>query len=150
MNTFAPISSLMTKNLVTVNPEDDLLAVREIFDRYRIHHLPVVRYKKIVGLISLTDFSHFTGGISHHAEDKMILEKRLKHTKAEEIMTKGLGKVESTDRINVALEIFSKNWFHALPVVDNEELVGIITTQDIIRALAEEKPLHPEDVYNNE
>ena len=53
-------------------------------------------------------------------------------------MTKGLVKLELTDRINVASDIFYKNMFRALPVVENDKLVGIVTTYDIIRVLNEE------------
>lgn len=134
-------------SLVTVDPETNLLEVKKIFDAHSFHHLPVVRFRSIVGIISKTDFNHFMGGLSHHAEDRFMNESKLSNTKAEEIMTKGLGKVEPDDRINVVLEVFSKNWFHALPVVQNDELVGIVTTQDIIRAILNEKPDQPHMVY---
>lgn len=145
MNTFAPISSIMVTDLVTVNPEDNLLTVKKIFDTHTFHHLPVVRFRKIVGIVSKTDFGHFTGGLNHGKAGTDLLE----HTKVEDIMTKGIGKLEPDDRINVALEIFSKNWFHALPVVANDELVGIVTTQDVIRAILNEKPKEPHMVYEN-
>ena len=64
--------------------------------------------------------------------------------KAEDIMTSKLAKVESTDPIRTALEVFKTNRIHALPVEENHELVGIITTYDIICALAEE-PIHLDD-----
>jgi len=64
---------------------------------------------------------------------------RLLITKAQDIMTTGLAKLAPTDRINVALEIFRENILHAIPVVKNDELVGILTTHDIITALAEKK-----------
>lgn len=149
MNAYAPISTIMSTDLVTVGPEDNLLSVKKIFDSHKFHHLPVVQFKKIVGIISKVDFEHFTGGLSHAADDRFIDEKRLERTKAKDIMTKGLGKLEPDDRINVALEIFSKNWFHALPVVQHEELVGIVTTQDVIRKILEEKPREPHMVYEN-
>ncbi len=135
----------MVTDLVTVNPETPLSEVKKIFDAHPFHHLPVVSFRKIVGIISRTDFDRFVGGMKR-ANDK---EEVLEDTRAEEIMTKGLGKLEPDDRINVALEIFSKNWFHALPVVQNDELVGIITTQDIIRALLNEKPKEPHMVYED-
>ncbi len=138
MNLRAPISSIMTTNLLTVNPEDSLQVVKEIFEKNNIHHLPVVRYKKIVGIISKSDFLHFRHGFSSNEEDAFFNESRMKAYKAEEIMTNRLGKVESTDRIEVAVEVFKTNLFHAIPVVDNDELVGIITTYDIIKALASE------------
>jgi acetoin utilization protein AcuB len=47
-------------------------------------------------------------------------------------MTKGLAVLESNDRIGVAIEIFKENLFHAIPIVDDEELKGIVTTFDLI------------------
>jgi acetoin utilization protein AcuB len=151
MNLFSLVSSIMTPadKLVTVNPEDTLMEVKKIFDTHSFHHLPVVRFRSIVGIISKTDFNHFTGGLSLHTEDRFVNDAKLENTKAQDIMTKGMGKVEPDDRINVALEVFSRNWFHALPVVQNDELVGILTTQDIIRAILDEKPLEPHMVYEN-
>ena len=149
MNTFSPVSTIMTKNLVTVSEEDSLLHVKKVFDENNFHHLPVVSFKKIVGIISKTDFNHFMGGMSKADGDQFVNDSKLENTHAKDIMTKGLGKLEPSDRINVALEIFSKNWFHALPVVDNDELVGIVTTQDVIRTILNEKPDQPHMVYED-
>ena len=147
MNAYAPISTIMVTDLVTVNPDENLLAVKKIFDNHAFHHLPVVRFRKIVGIVSKTDFNHFTGGINHAGERENT--KLLERTKVEDIMTRGLGKLEPDDRINVALEICSKNWFHALPVVENDELIAIVTTQDVIKAIMNEKPKEPHLVYEN-
>lgn len=138
MDILAPVSSIMTTNLLTVNPKDNLKVVKEIFDENRIHHLPVVRHKKIVGLISKTDLLYFLKGANPEKE-KVRNERLLEKFVAEDIMTKGLAKLESDDRINVALEVFKENLFHAIPVVDREELMGIVTTYDIIKALSEDK-----------
>ena len=74
MNIFAPVSSLMTdhKNLVTISPDESLLKVKEIFDAHKFHHIPVVEFRKIVGMISRTDFEHFMGGASHYEEDRYV------------------------------------------------------------------------------
>jgi acetoin utilization protein AcuB len=144
MNVLVPISSIMSSKLHTVNPEDSLMVVKEIFDNYNIHHIPVVRYKHIEGIVSKTDFLHFLHAFKGSEMDKFIDETRLRSWRAEEIMTKGLAKVESTDPIRTALEVFLVNRFHAIPVVDNDELVGIVTTFDIIRAI-EHEPIPLED-----
>lgn len=149
MNTFAPVSSIMTEHLITVNPEDNLLRVKEIFDEHKFHHLPVVRFKEIVGIISRSDFDHFIGR-NVKDEDRFIDHVRLQRVTAEDIMTKGMAKLEPDDRINVALEVFSINRFHALPVIKEGELVGIVTPYDIIRALLNEKPKQPHMVYEQE
>ncbi len=139
MNVLDPVKKIMISKLITVNPKDKLTAVKEIFDNNKIHHVPVVRYKEIVGMISKSDFLHFLRGFNRNEEDRFVNEARLRVYNAEDIMTTGLAKVGPDERINVALEVFLENRFHAIPVVENNELVGIITTFDIIRALASEK-----------
>ena len=136
-------------HLVVVTPDDSLLKVKALFDAHDFHHIPVVRFREIVGIISKHDFEHFMGGEFTSAEDRFINEKRLERTTAQDIMIKRLGKVESTDRLNVAVDIFTLNRFHALPVVDNGELVGIITPYDILKRLSQEKPVDPSMVYEN-
>lgn len=138
MNILAPVSTIMTRDLITVNPKDSLKVVKEIFDSKRLHHIPVVRYKKIVGIISKSDVLYFLKGANPEKE-KTRNEKLLEKYTADEIMTTGMAKLESDDRINVALEVFKENLFHAIPVVDNDELTGIVTTYDIIKALSEDK-----------
>lgn len=149
MNIFAPVSSIMTEHqhLVTVNPEDPLSKVKAIFETNNFRHIPVVHFREIVGLVSKTDFDHFWGGASHYAEDPAASNRRLEETPVSEIMTKRLGKVAPDDRINVALEIFLINRFHALPVVENGELVGILTPLDIMRELSRQIPSDPVMAY---
>lgn len=130
------------KHLVTVGPEDHLTKVQEIFDSHSFHHIPVVNFREIVGIVSKMDFEHFVG-----SEDG---EQRLKNGMVKDIMIKRLGKVEPDDRLNVVVDIFILNRFHALPVVENGDLVGIITPFDILRALAEEKPAQPHMVYETQ
>ncbi len=137
MDILAPVSTIMTKKLLTVNPKDKLSVVKEIFDTHKIHHLPVVRYKTIVGMLSKTDLLYFLKGVTYdNGYEDMLNEARLSNYTADEIMTTGLAKISSKDRIGVAVEVFKENLFHAIPIVDDGELVGILTTYDIIRSLS--------------
>lgn len=138
MDFTAPISGFMTRKLITVTPADKLSMIKEIFEKNRIHHLPVVRYTTLVGIISKQDLHHFVRGLVVSDQDRDFEEARLHHYTAEDIMTTGIATLSSGDRINVALQVFLENLFHAIPVVDNGELVGMLTTFDIIRALSDE------------
>lgn len=138
MNFTAPVSKFMSKKLLTVSPRDRMTAVKEIFDNNRIHHIPVVKYTGLVGMISRTDYLYFLRGKNINACDHLVEESRLNNYLVEDVMTKGIATLESTERLNVALELFSENLFHAIPVVDDGELVGMLTTLDIIKALKEE------------
>jgi acetoin utilization protein AcuB len=140
MNILAPVKSIMSSKLITVNPEDKLSRIQEIFDQNNIHHLPVVRFKEIIGLVSKTDFLHFIRGFNQNEEDRFVNEARMRAYTAQDIMTTGLAKLNPNDRINVALELFMVNRFHAIPIVaEGNELVGILTTFDIIKAAAQEE-----------
>lgn len=141
MNFTAPVSEFMTRKLVTVVPGDSMSVVKEIFETQRIHHIPVVRYKALVGLISKSDLLHFIRGMETTPYDQLVETSRFNHYKVEDIMTEGIATLESTDRLNVALQLFSENLFHAIPIVDNGELVGMLTTNDIIKMLVAEDNL---------
>ena len=136
----------MAKQLITIEPTDPLRNVKQIFEDHNIHHIPVVKYKKIVGIISKTDFNQFMHRMpkSSTVGDSLIENTRLDSWKVKDIMTEGLAKVDSKEPIRTALDLFRLNRFHALPVVDDEELVGMVTTFDIIDALADE-PVRLED-----
>lgn len=147
MNVMTPVSAIMTTKVKAVTPEDSIAQVKEIFDNHNIHHIPVVRYKEIVGIISKSDFLHFMHGYVKNNRDEILEKTRLDAWKASEIMTDKLAKIDSKEPVRTAIDIFKINWFHAIPVVDDNELVGIITTHDIIKMLAKE-PIKLEDYQN--
>ena len=137
MNIEAPISTLMTEKLITVAPLASLSEVKRLFEAKGIHHLPVVRYKSVVGIISQTDLNHFISLTAKERGDHFMEAAKLRAWTVEEVMTKDLETVSPDQPIRSALELFAKNKFHAVPVVKDEELVGIVTTYDIIHTLLE-------------
>ena len=138
MNTSVPVSKLMSSPVLHVKPDDKLSTVKEIFDQHHIHHVPVVESEEVVGIISQTDLLHFLRGLTCSEYEKYMNEIRLKNYSAKEIMSTKVSTIEPDDTINDALKIFSNNNFHALPVVKDKELVGMLTTRDIIKALFSE------------
>lgn len=134
MNVLKPIASIMTRKLVTVTPQDPLDRVRDIFQEHNIHHIPVVRYKEILGILSKSDFLFFLQGFTESEKAKHAEDRRLRARSAEDIMSRELTTIDSRDPIRRALELFRENRFHAIPVLEEDELVGIVTTHDIIKA----------------
>lgn len=98
-----------------------------------------MRERKLIGIISKSDINLFLKWWNNDKYQDLFNGVRLMNYKAEDIMTKGLAKLEPTDRINVAVKVFEENLFHAIPVVNNEgELEGIVTTYDLIKLMAAE------------
>lgn len=139
MNLLAPISDIMTKQVITVSPEDTLESIHTIFSERSIHHLPVVQAGKLVGMLSKSDFLFFSHASNKDVYEEFLEGMRRRNYRVKDIMTGKLAKLEPSDRINVALEVFKVNKFHALPVVEGDTLVGIVTTFDIIDYLARDQ-----------
>ena len=139
MNLLAPVSSIMTKNLVTLKSNDSIATAAEVFKTKKVHHIPVVDNGKLVGMLSKSDYLFFRRGFLNNQDDEKIEEIRMQNYEVSFIMSKVIATLESSDRINVTLDIFKENMFHAIPIVDNGQLCGMVTTYDIIKNLAEDK-----------
>ena len=136
MNILAPVSTLMTPNPICIGEGETLSVAAKLFREHNIHHLPVLGEGKLVGIISKSDFLFFRHGFSKNDSEKFEDDVRLNNYMARDIMTKKLAKLSPEDKINVALEVFKENLFHAIPVVENDRIVGIVTTFDVINRLA--------------
>ena len=140
MNILNPVSEIMTKNLVTLCPNASIADAAKLFSNNKIHHIPICEGKKLVGIVSKSEFLFFKRGFLDTKKDEKIEEIRMSNYQVSYIMTKGIAKLAPSSRINVALELFKENIFHAIPIVDgNETLLGIVTTYDIIKHLAQDK-----------
>jgi len=136
MDLRVPVSEIMTKNLVTVSPEDNLVTVKKLFDDHSIHHIPVVQFRDLVGMVSKSDFLLYSNSlVSEHKVDVQE-DQKLAFTKVKQIMITRLGKLEPEDKIEVAIDVFLTNYFHCLPVVKGTELVGLVTPFDILKYIS--------------
>lgn len=131
MNPDTPISHIMTTDLVTVESDTRLHKIRQIFEQYKFHHLPVLEYGKLVGIISKSDFYRLHFASNHKASNGQN-EADVHRETARDLMTQFPMHLDSDDTIGLAADIFLANRFHALPVVDGGELVGIVTSHDLI------------------
>ncbi len=132
-----PISHIMTKTVVTVNQSDDLRKVVEKLKANSIRHIPVVNGKEVVGIISRTDINRLTFGALFDGQDS-VDEAILDMLTIPQIMTSKPRTLPSDTIIKDLAATFVKEEFHALPVVDNGELTGIVTTTDVIKYLLEQ------------
>ncbi len=133
--TLPPCKEVMTKNLITVHEHEILDTVVSYFSSHNIHHLPVLNSDaKLVGIISQTDIERLKMSASifkFNTEDdynKALFECLI----AKSVMTKNVVHVGPNDKIDVAYAIFKKNKIHALPVVEESTLIGIITPLDLL------------------
>lgn len=127
----------MTSEVAAVNEHDKLADAVAIFKRKNIRHLPVMKGEEVAGIISATDINRLTFGSlfeNQEGADEAVLEM----LSIPQVMTSKPRTVGSEDSIKEVAEIFSKEQFHALPVVDGKELKGIVTTTDVIRYMLDQ------------
>jgi CBS domain-containing protein len=132
-----PVSHIMTKDVYTVQEHDKLQEAVQIIRKNKIRHLPVLKGNEVSGIISRTDLNRLTFGAlfeNQEGADEAILEM----LSIPQVMTSKPRTVKPDDAIKDVAEIFSKEEFHALPVVENGELKGIVTTTDVIAYMLEQ------------
>lgn len=136
MNKNVSVREIMTSKVITVSPNDTMDKVQDIFRRNNIHHIPVVEKGKVVGIISNSDYLRLLHGFTLFRSEKSEAynDAILRSLLAGEVMTRQVAVLNPDDSLDLAAGYFRENLFHALPIVDpdKDELVGIITTYDLL------------------
>lgn len=128
MNTEIPVKRIKTSKIIYVSPGDTMLKVEEVFDTFSIHHILVVENEKLMGVISKNDLLRvYKNAVSQGQlpQRDLIL--------ASEIMTENPITLDTEDTIGLAADIFLSNQVHSIPILNGDQLSGIITNHDIIK-----------------
>jgi len=129
------ISKVMTRNVVTIDKDDDISQAQEKMSKHLIRHLPVVDENNLlIGIVTDRDIRSALPS-SHFIEENGPEEwKRFSTCKIKDIMTKDPVTISPQDTIQDALILLFKKHFGALPVVvEQQKLIGIITVRDLLR-----------------
>ncbi|MDE3743801.1 HPP family protein [Maribacter polysaccharolyticus] len=130
-----PISEIMTKKVITLNTSDNLEKAEHLFRKHHIRHIPVVSGSKIIGMLSYTDLLRISFADAVYDDEDTVDSMVYNMFSIEQVMAKSLISVSSDTHVKDVAEILSKKEFHAIPVVDDGELKGIVTTTDLINFL---------------
>jgi len=131
MKTQDPIKTIMTAQVYTVQEDGDLHEVIHMFKKHKIRHVPVLKGNQLVGMISRTDINRLSFGAlfeNQPGADETVLEM----LSINEVMTSKIKVAQATQSIHEVAHIFTTEKFHTLPVVEDGNLVGIVSTTDII------------------
>jgi len=131
------VQQIMSKRIVTVELDDRLELVQNLFESTRFHHLLVVEEGKLWGVVSDRDLlralSPFIGSTVESARDVATLNKHV-----HQIMTRKPITLGRDAEIADATGLFLAHNISCIPIVDNEfKPVGIVSWRDVLRALAQ-------------
>jgi CBS domain-containing protein len=117
------VSDIMTREPITIKPNENLLECAKKMVKKKTGSLLLVENKKLVGLISTQDI--LWALIKKSKED-------LSKIQAKDISPKKIAITKPSASLDEALKKMKESKFERLPVVENTELVGIITIKDIL------------------
>ena len=119
-----PVSLIMTRDVITAGQDDSLAVARNIFLKNKVHHLPIVNGSRLVGILTTYDLFRLNGSHKEQSYEDMTIK---------DVMTKHVATLEPDDKIGSAAELFLENLFHAVPIVKDGDLQGIVTSFDVIK-----------------
>jgi len=130
-----PISAIMATDLVTLKKTDGLDKAEHLFKKHRIRHIPVVDGKRIAGMLSMNDLLRISFADGAYREEENVSSSIYEMFTIPQLMRSTLTTVAPDNSIKEVAKIFVKSEYHSLPVVKGDELVGIVTTTDLIKYL---------------
>lgn len=135
------IREYMTVNPVTVRSDDSIWYALKMLRGHEVRHLPVIQGKRLVGIISDRDFRHMLPSSLAMAEEQKRFRTWGTQVKVGEVMTRKVLTVSPETRTDKAARLMVEHRIGCLPVVRGSTLIGIVTTVDLLRAMAGEH--HP-------
>ncbi|WP_172890858.1 CBS domain-containing protein [Aneurinibacillus soli] len=118
------VEQLMTRDVITISPSTPIQDAEKIMQEKNIRRLLVVENSKPVGIIVYRDM---IGALNSPTI--------LKETPIEWVMTRKLVTTSPDTNVIEAIHVLRRHKINALPVIDGDKLVGIITVVDLLHEL---------------
>ena len=137
------VQDYMSTKVFTTTPGTPVESASKIMVRTRLRRIPIIggeadiskAAKKLLGIITSTDIIRFLNAKDLFENLNSNLASDVLNTKLSDIMVEKLITVPPTERLGDLCQIFLDNNIGGVPVVKNDEVVGIITERDILRAI---------------
>jgi CBS domain-containing protein len=136
------VNAIMTPDVLTLAPDLSIREAAEILATERVGGAPVVEHGRLLGMLTAQDLLDFIASLSvEPAEVRAVGEQGIldDHT-VEEAMTRApLRALTRETRADRAAQIMREEGVHRMPVLDGDRLVGIVSTVDFVRAVADRR-----------
>jgi CBS domain-containing protein len=136
MQTAAQLLKVKGNLIFSVAPEDSVLHAIEIMATRHVGALLVMDHGALLGIISERDYAR-----------KVILKKRSSHdTQVRDIMSSPATTVQPDDTVHRCMQLMTEGRFRHLPVVRGDQVVGVLSIGDLVKAVIEEQSKHIEQL----
>lgn len=132
------IKNVMTTQLITINETGSLDSARQIFEKNKIRHILVVNGDELVGILSNHDLLRVSFGDTYGDDQATVDDAIVNMLTVKDVMRHDPIFISPDSPIEDAIFVLLNRRFHSLPVVENNKVVGIVTTTDFLKLLVEE------------
>lgn len=134
------VGKIMTRKIKTVLTTDSMSLVREVFNTNDFHHLPVVtEVGTLAGIISKQDLAKIDRLFSLETTSKEWTSRENDFRKATDLMSEYPVTIGVEDSVSLATDLIVSNKFHILPVVEDGDLVGLVSSHDLLSYYSDRK-----------
>ena len=119
------VEEVMTPDPTTLLPTNTVGDAYALMTERGFRHVPIVEADLLLGVISMTDIGHLGAKVPE------ILAKPI-----HEVMSRKLATVKPSESVAAAAATMASRKINSLLVVENNRLTGIVTTYDLLDALA--------------
>ena len=129
-----PVTAVMTRELVGVTPDTPVMTALSLMARRRVRHLPVLAGRRCLGLVIELDLVRALAAVALPLglADPVVGD-----------VVRSVGAVAGTARRSDAASVMSAGTADAVLVVEQEQVLGIVTATDLVRSLAGHAPKAP-------
>jgi len=123
------LEMIMSTDLITITPDENLAAARKLMHDKKIHHLPVIDDEQnLIGLVTLTNVLAATDSFLRDEDNRI----RAKEIVVKDMMVTDVATVDENASLRQAALFLEKHRIGCLPVMSDGSLKGIITDTDFV------------------
>lgn len=125
------VADWMTEGVLAVEIFDSIAVARRLMAKHRVNQLPVLDNDRLVGIVTDRDIrdAYPTSLMINRAEE---IDRFAEKITVEEVMTHDVFVVRPDTGLPTAVGLLRRHRIGALPVLKDQNLVGIITRSDIL------------------
>jgi acetoin utilization protein AcuB len=123
------VQDIMTKKVVAIDPEMPIIDVNKLMEQRNIRHFPILEKSQLIGIVSDRDI-RVVGSEHPKALKGVTLKDAVRRIMKSPVLT-----THPLDPVEEAAKVLREHKIGAMPVVSDDELVGIVTGIDFLEAM---------------
>lgn len=138
------IRDIMTRDVISAAPDLTIREAMELLSERHVSGAPVVDRGKVVGIFSTSDLLAFLADLSDTTPSLSFIRRKgratpLEDVTVDEVMTRKVHSLPPDCSVDEAADLMGKKQIHRILVMEGGALLGIVSTSDVAKAVAQHR-----------